>query len=123
MGLNPIGFYPEQSGVPADDELILVAARDRAGEACFPGFVAALRADTQCLLDDPDRLWKALVGEHSDLDNALNKAAWMATLPALARDSGRLGAGYYLGFQDFLIRQGVIAKPKKLDGFALQVGP
>lgn len=117
-GLRPLSWRPEQHGVAPYDELVLVAAARAASDPRIARFLAALRQGTRCLLDDPAAAWAAAVRSHPDLDTPLNKAAWWATLPAVARDPAHLDAARYRAFQDFLVRSGALRDPVPVERYA-----
>ena len=117
-GLAPIAFLPEQHGVPPYDELVLVASRSHAGDPKIARFLAALRAGTACLLKAPDVVWRRFVAAHPDLDTELNKAAWTASLPALARDPALLDVKRYEAFQRFLVARGALTHPVPVEQYA-----
>ncbi len=121
MGRNPVVFYPEKYGVPPYDELILLAKQSRTHDPVLARFLTALKQGTACLLAHPDALWADFAKDHPDLDNALNKAAWYATLPDLARDPAHLDMARYEAFQDFLIKAGIVAHKQTVSDFALQI--
>ncbi len=123
MGLHPIVFAPEANGVPPYDELILVAARAHATDDRLKKFIAALREGTACLRHSPQAIWTAWAHDHPELDNALNQAAWQATLPVLAADPAHLDARRYLNFQAFLKAQSLIGTTQTLDRFARDIAP
>jgi putative hydroxymethylpyrimidine transport system substrate-binding protein len=123
MGRHPAVFTPETNGVPTYDELILVAARSRLGDPKLRRFLAALQKGTDCLMAHPDDMWASLIRDHPEMDNALNRAAWSATLPSLAADPAALDSARYEAFQEFLLHAGIIAKKLPLDQFAVQLTP
>jgi putative hydroxymethylpyrimidine transport system substrate-binding protein len=123
MGRHPAVFTPEANGVPAYDELILVAARSRLGDPKLKRFLLALQKGTECLLANPDDIWASLIRDYPEMNNALNRAAWAATLPSLAADPAALDAARYEAFQAFLFQTGIIAKKLPLEQFAVQLSP
>ncbi len=116
-------FTPEANGVPPFDELILVAAHDKLGDPRIKRFLTALKQGAACLAAHPDTVWADLIKDHPEMDTALNKAAWAATLPLLAPDPAVLDAKRYEVFQDFLVQQGIVAKALPIDQFAVQLAP
>ncbi|WP_428377647.1 ABC transporter substrate-binding protein [Lichenicoccus sp.] len=110
-GLQPVAFRPEQHGVPPYDELIVVARRDHAGDPKIARFLAALKDGTACLLHDPDAVWQQTIRARPELDTKLNKAAWWASLAALARDPAHLDRERYEAFQQFLVSRGALRDP------------
>jgi putative hydroxymethylpyrimidine transport system substrate-binding protein len=123
MGRHPAVFTPQANGVPSYDELILVAARSHLGDPRLKRFLSALQKGTECLLEKPDAIWADLIHDHPEMNNALNRAAWAATLPFLADDPGALNVARYESFQNFLFAQGIISKKLPVDQFAVQVPP
>ncbi len=123
MGRHPVVFTPDKNGVPPYDELILVAARARADDPKLKRFLAALQKGADCLKQQPDAMWAAFTADHPELNNALNKAAWAATLPALAPDPAKLDRTRYIAFQDFLLKSGIISHALPLDQFAVELLP
>ena len=121
MGLEPLVFLPEDHGVPAYDELILVARRDRQSDPRLHRFVAALREGTAALLAAPDATWKAFAAAHPELDTPLTRASWTATLPYLPASPGHLDVDRYLGFQSFALAHGIVSKSEALDRFAVEL--
>jgi putative hydroxymethylpyrimidine transport system substrate-binding protein len=121
LGAKPILFLPEEHGVPAYDELIVLARRDDRGDARYRRFVAALQEGSAALLKDPEGLWAAFAAAHTEQDTKLTKACWGATLPAIARDPGRLDAQRYLDFEKFALASGIIPSLMPLDMFAAQI--
>jgi putative hydroxymethylpyrimidine transport system substrate-binding protein len=121
LGQTPVVFAPEDHGVPRYDELIVVARRGRRGDPVLGRFVGALREGAGALLAAPDATWRGFAAAHPELDTALTRDCWNATLPAIARDPGRLDASRYLAFQAFALAQGMIGQALALDRFAVQL--
>lgn len=120
-GVTPVVFAPEDHGVPAYDELILLARRDRIGDPRVAGFLRALREGSDALLKQPEPIWRAFLAAHPEQDNPVVRRAWPITLGWLARDPGRLDSKRYLDFQQFSLEQKIISKSLPLDQFAVQI--
>jgi putative hydroxymethylpyrimidine transport system substrate-binding protein len=101
-------FYPEEHGVPAYDELILVAHRDRVADPALRRFVDAVEQATQYILNHPDDAWGLFIKAYPDLDDELNRRAWAATLPRFALRPGALDTRRYDRFAAFLKKQGLL---------------
>lgn len=101
-------FYPEEEGVPAYDELIFVARKDRLDDPRLPGFLAAVEQAVQFMLNHPEESWGLFLAAHPDLDDELNRRAWRDTLPRFATRPAALDAGRYDRFAAFLQAQGMI---------------
>lgn len=101
-------FYPEEHGVPAYDELILVAHRDRVADPALRRFVDAVEQATQYLLNHPQESWDLFIKAYPDLDDELNRRAWADTLPRFALRPGALDTRRYGRFAEFLRKQGLL---------------
>jgi len=101
-------FYVEEYGIPAYDELIIVANRDAITKAKLRKFVIALERGVQYLVNHPDKSFQLFVKHHKDLDDALNRRAWADTLTRFALRPGAVDQRRYLGFARFLKEQGMI---------------
>ena len=79
-----LAFYPEEHGVPAYDELILVANKNQLSAQKLNAFLTALEQATIYLINHPDQAWQDFVSyKPNELDNELNRLAWRDTLPRL----------------------------------------
>ncbi len=96
-------FFVEEYGIPAYDELILVANRDSLDDPKLGKFVDGLEAGVQYLVNHPDESWQLFIaGERKDLDDELNRRAWRDTLPRFALRPGALDRTRYQRFAEFL---------------------
>ncbi|GIL01986.1 MAG: ABC transporter ATP-binding protein [Alphaproteobacteria bacterium] len=116
-----IAFFPEEHGVPAYDELILVARSDRLSEPALRRFVDVVEAATLWLTNHPDEAWRIFAASHADLDNELNRRAWRDTLPRLARRPGALDERRYRRFAEFMQRSGLIAEVPPVSDYAVEL--
>ncbi|MDF2766424.1 MAG: transporter ATP-binding protein, partial [Rhodospirillales bacterium] len=101
-------FFPEEHGVPAYDELIFIAHKDRLGDARLPRFLAAVERATLFMLNHPEEAWEDFRSYRPELDDELNKRAWADTLPRFAQSPAALDAGRYRRFAEFLKEQKLI---------------
>lgn len=114
-------FYLEEEGIPAYDELILVAKNDRLGDTRLRAFIDAIEAGTQYMVNHPDAAWKMFLKGHKDLDDELNKRAWRDTLPRFALRPGALDQGRYARFAAFLKAQGMIENTPPVASYAVEI--
>lgn len=114
-------FYPEEEGVPAYDELIFVAHKDRTDDPRLPRFLAAVEQAVQFMLNHPEESWQLFVKAHPDLDDELNRRAWRDTLPRFAQSPAALDAGRYDRFAAFLEAQGLIPEVLPVDSYTAVV--
>ncbi|MGE0735471.1 MAG: ABC transporter substrate-binding protein [Alphaproteobacteria bacterium] len=114
-------FYPEDEGVPAYDELIVVAHKDKTADPRFRKFLDAVERGTLSLINRPDEGWELFIKGRKDLDNELNKRAWRDTLPRFAQRPAALDTARYARFAAFLEKQGVIKKALPVSDYAVEV--
>lgn len=114
-------FFPEEHGVPAYDELILVASRARLADPALARFVDALERGTLFLVNHPDEAWALFIKGRADLDDELNRRAWRDTLPRFAHAPGALDRARYARFAGFLKAQGLIKAEPKLEDYAVEL--
>ncbi|MBB2155321.1 ABC transporter substrate-binding protein [Gluconacetobacter diazotrophicus] len=118
-GFAPGAVYPEEHGVPLNDELIFLAARDHAHDPRIVRFMDALEEGTNVLLNHPDDILAQAVREHPELDTKLNRAAWTATLSRVCKQPSVLNARRYRAFMAFLRARGVVHRDMNLSDYAV----
>lgn len=114
-------FYLEEEGVPAYDELILVANRDSINDPRLRPFLDALEAAVQFMVNHPDDSWALFVAANPDLDDELNRRAWRDTLPRFALRPAALDTARYDRFAAFLKDRGMIATVPPVGDYAREV--
>lgn len=114
-------FFPEEEGVPAYDELIVVAHKDKLGDKRLRPFVDAVERATLFLRNHPDEAWAAFIGGHRDLDDELNRRAWKDTLPRLDTRPAALDRKRYERFAEFAKAQGLIKTVPDLSAYAVEL--
>jgi len=113
-------FYLEEEGVPAYDELIVVAKRENASDPRISAFIDALEAATQYMINHPDAAWELFIKGRRDLDDELNRRAWRDTLPRFALRPAALDSGRYQAFAEFLKRRGMIESIPPVESYAVE---
>ncbi len=81
QGKTPVVMNVEDYGVPAYDELVIVAHRDAIHEAKIRKFLTALQAGVGYLRAHPQKSWEAFAAAHPELRTELNHRAWLQTVP------------------------------------------
>ncbi|MET4807625.1 ABC transporter substrate-binding protein [Limibacillus sp. MBR-115] len=114
-------FFIEEHGVPAYDELIVVAKNDTLGDAKLAAFLRAVERGTTYLINHPADSWAAFLEYRPELDDELNRRAWADTLPRFALRPAALDRSRYEAFAAFLQDQGVIRNSPALDSYAVEV--
>jgi len=107
-GKTAVPFFVEQHGVPAYDELIFVANKDRAAASTHARFLKAIEAATAFILNDPKAAWDLFIKGRPQLDDELNRRAFADTLPRLAHVPAAADPARYETFARYLNDQGLI---------------
>ncbi|MDF3830558.1 MULTISPECIES: ABC transporter substrate-binding protein [unclassified Pseudocitrobacter] len=118
QGKEPVVFNVEDYGVPAYDELILVANKDAAEKPKIKKFLAALKKGSDYLHAHPQESWKTFASLHPELNTELNQQAWMKTLPLFAQDPAKLDKARYEHYEQFLFENKLIKKITPVEQYA-----
>jgi putative hydroxymethylpyrimidine transport system substrate-binding protein len=114
-------FYPEEEGVPAYDELIIIANNAKLKDPKLKSFMMALEEAVQFLINHPDESWQLFIQNHQELDDELNRRAWRDTLPRFALRPAALDAGRYKRFAAFMEAQGLLKSPPPVSDYAISL--
>jgi putative hydroxymethylpyrimidine transport system substrate-binding protein len=114
-------FFPEEEGVPAYDELIYVAHAARLDDPRLRRFIEAVEQATHWILNHPAEAWAVFAGTDPELDDELNRRAWIDTLPRLALSPAALDHRRYVRFAAFLAEQGLIEKALPVADYAVDL--
>ena len=115
-------FFPEEEGVPAYDELILVAHQDRVNDAKIKAFLGAIEQAVQSMINRPQETWALFIkGDRKNLDDELNRRAWTDTLPRFAHSPAALDRNRYARFADFMQKEGLIKTALPVERYAVEV--
>lgn len=114
-------FFPEEEGVPAYDELILVAHKDKLADKRLRPFVEAVERAALFVQNHPDEAWQVFVGAHKELNDELNRRAWRDTLPRLSLSPAALDRGRYERFAAFAKARGLIKRIPPLASYAIEL--
>ena len=120
-GAEGRAFYIEEHGVPAYDELIVLANRKRLDDPALARFVTALERGVQYLVNHPQESWKLFTAYKPKLDDELNRRAWRDTLPRFALRPAALDRGRYERFAAFLKARGVIEMTPPVETYAVEI--
>ncbi|SQC28025.1 hydroxymethylpyrimidine ABC transporter substrate-binding protein [Klebsiella pneumoniae] len=111
----------EDYGVPAYDELVIVAHRDAIHEAKIRKFLTALQAGVGYLRAHPQKSWEAFAAAHPELRTELNHQAWLQTVPLFATDPAALDKARYETYEQFLYNNKLVKKVTPLTNYAVQL--
>jgi putative hydroxymethylpyrimidine transport system substrate-binding protein len=114
-------FFVEEEGVPAYDELIVVAHAQKLADPRFKRFVAGMERGVQYLINHPAESWFLFVKNHKELDDELNRRAWADTIPRFALRPAALDRGRYARFAAFLQERGLIKQAKPVADYAVEL--
>lgn len=114
-------FFPEEEGVPAYDELILVARNDRARDPRFRRFLDALERATLFTLNHPEEARTLFIKGRPELDDDLNRRAWRDTLPRFSHTPAALDPARYARFAAFLKDCGLIQATVPVPDYAISL--
>ncbi|MCG5241163.1 ABC transporter substrate-binding protein [Azospirillum doebereinerae] len=114
-------FFPEEEGVPPYDELILVAHKDKTGDARIKRFLDAVERATLYILNHPEEAQAAFVKDRPELNDELNRRAWADTLPRFAHSPAALDSQRYARFAEFLKARGLIQAVELVERYAVVV--
>lgn len=114
-------FYVEEEGVPAYDELIYVANPDNMDRDMILRFLEATERATQFIVNHPDESWEIFSGTAPELNDELNRQAWIDTMARFALRPVAMDEGRYERFEDFLHEAGLIPAPKPVSEIAIDL--
>ena len=120
-GVTPLVFNVEDYGIPAYDELIILANKDSVRDPRIGRFLAALKMGTDYLLAHPAETWDTFAKAHADLDNELNRTAWQQTLPMFAKDPAVLDQARYAAYGKFMADNKLIKADLPVADYAVDV--
>jgi putative hydroxymethylpyrimidine transport system substrate-binding protein len=110
-GLRPVVTRVQDLGVPAYEELVLIARRDRLERdpESIRDFIAAMNRGTAAAIEDPKAAANLIASGTSDPNRPAIEAEVKATLPLLSR-SGRMDPELATGLTDWMHEEGLIQR-------------
>ena len=118
QGHPATAYYPEENGVPVYDELIYVTRTELKADPRLARFNRAVEEATIFLTNHPDEALAMFLKAHPDLDDAINRAQFAATLPRFAKRPGAVDRGRYQRFAEFLHERALIDTVPPVDSYA-----
>ncbi len=115
-------FYPEQEGIPSYDELIYVANTTKMDKDKISRFLKATEKATQFIINEPKKSWEIFSKTSKELQDELNKKAWVDTLPRFALRPFALDHGRYNRFEAFLHKAKLVKKIRPVSELAIDLG-
>jgi putative hydroxymethylpyrimidine transport system substrate-binding protein len=114
-------FYVEEEGVPAYDELILVAHAERLDDPRLRPFLDGLEDGVRFLINHPEESWRLFIKGRKELDDELNRRAWRDTMRRFALRPAALDRARYARFASFLKQQGLIDAARPVEDYAVEL--
>lgn len=115
-------FLPEEYGVPAYEELILVAHKDRVNDPKIKQFLDALEEATAYMKANPEQAWQDFVSyKPKELNTELNHLAWNDTYNAFADNPRKLDRAKYEVVAKFMFDNGLIKRIPALNEYAIEL--
>lgn len=114
-------FFPEEHGVPVYDELIFVTHPDLAGDDRLTRFIEVVEQGAIYLTNHPEEGWDMFIRAYPELDDALNRQAWIDTLPRFAKRPAALDHARYARFGAFMAESGLIPQAPDVGDIAVQL--
>lgn len=114
-------FYVEEEGLPAYDELIYVANTTQMDADKIQRFLRATELATQYIVNHPVESWEIFAGTSTELQDELNKRAWVDTLPRFALRPAALDHGRYAAFEAFLNEAGLLDSTRPVSELAVDL--
>ncbi|OQM76090.1 ABC transporter ATP-binding protein [Pseudaminobacter manganicus] len=114
-------FFPEEHGVPVYDELIFVTRPELVSDDRLKRFLGAVEQGAIYLTNHPDESWKLFTHAYPDLDDKLNRQAWVDTLPRFAKRPFALDRARYARFGAFMAESGLIKAAPAVDDIAVEL--
>lgn len=120
-GVPGRAFYLEEEGIPAYDELIIVAHQDNVADPRMRKFIDALERGVQYMINHPELAWEDFISYDRQLDDELNRRAWRDTLPRFALRPGAIDQARYERFAKFLLDRQLIGTIPPLSQYAIEL--
>ncbi|HHL0200231.1 hydroxymethylpyrimidine ABC transporter [Raoultella ornithinolytica] len=121
QGKDPQVMNVEDFGVPAYDELVIVANRDEIHAAKIKKFLIALQEGVAYLRAHPQETWQAFAAAHPELNTELNQQAWQQTAPLFADHPAVLDKARYEAYEQFLYNNKLVKKITPLTHYAVEL--
>lgn len=112
-------FFLEEHGVPIYDELIYVTRQELRDDPRLAKFLRAVEQATVFLTNHPDEALQMFLKAHPDLDDELNRRAWVDTLPRFAKRPAALDVGRYQRFATFMKAEGLLDTVPEVASYAV----
>lgn len=120
-GHEGYSFFPEEHGVPAYDELIFIANKDTLADSRLPRFLNAVEQASIFITNHPQEAWELFIKAYPNLDDALNRQAFIDTLPRFAKRPAALDRGRYQRFGQFMQDMQLVKQAPTVEDIAVEL--
>lgn len=114
-------FFPEENGIPVYDELIFVTRPELLEDGRLLRFLEAVEQGALYLTNHPEESWELFIRAYPDLDDELNRQAWLDTLPRFAKRPAALDHRRYFRFGAFMAESGLIDSAPAVEEIAVEL--
>jgi len=114
-----IAFLPEENGIPNYSVLVFIANTDKIKDPRFPRFMQAVKKAVAWLDLHPQAGWQLFTKAYPEANNAVNHAAWFATMPYFAEDPAEFDEQDWQHFANFMYNNKMIRKRQPLSRYAI----
>ncbi|EPL3844373.1 TPA: ABC transporter substrate-binding protein [Klebsiella aerogenes] len=121
QGKKPVVMNVEDYGVPAYDELVIVANKAEVNAPKIKKFLDALQQGVSYLRAHPQQTWQRFAKEHPELNTELNQQAWLLSVPLFATDPAALDKPRYDAYEQFLYNNKLVKKVTPLANYAVEL--
>jgi len=114
-------FFPEKEGVPTYSELILVINKKNKNDPRLIPFLNALQKATLYVKSHPKETWISFVKNHPELNNELNRRAWLTTLPLFTDHPNRFNQKNWGNFANFMYQNKLIKQVQPIELYSIDL--
>lgn len=121
QGKRPVVMNVEDYGVPAYDELVIVANKAEVNAPKIKKFLDALQQGVSYLRAHSQQTWQRFAKAHPELNTELNQQAWLQSVPLFATDPAALDKPRYDAYEQFLYNNKLVKKVTPLANYAIEL--
>lgn len=118
-GHKVITFFPEESGIPNYSVLVFIANTKNIHDPRYPRFLLALKKAVRYIDEHAYLSWDQFAKAYPENNNAVNHAAWFATIPYLAEDPADLNDEDWQQFAKFMYDNHMIKTLQPVSRYAV----
>ncbi|MDA4845542.1 ABC transporter substrate-binding protein [Hoeflea poritis] len=122
-GEKPLVFDVESGTMPTYSELVYIVNDALVEPDVVENFLTAVARGVKDIVDDPDAGWESFIAYDAKLDNELNKMAWKATVPLLAKEPARVNRQAFARFATFLVANKLVSAMPALQNYIYELEP